>query len=170
MRRILGYNQFGHQVTFSPEPERRSRDRIPSNPETPYTYTSQLMSNQFVSISAFLAGRSSNITCVRPDDIWASCGPIYGLGLPLIINVVILAYKLLSNWWIARTGAAERSNGFILPPLMCHTELKKRANDLSCFGKDGQGGILAHNFQMQRDGLLWGCPWRPTLKQVRYWL
>ena len=169
MRRPLGYNRYGNKVTFSREPESWLRGRGSSTTATPYTHIRQFVSNSVVSTSAFLAGCSSGMTCIRSDGTWGSCKPIYGLGLPLIINVLILARKLVSYWWSARR-AKERSNKYIRPPRMCRMELKRRANYVSCFGEDGQGGLLALASQMQNDGLLLGCPLRLTTKQVKYWL
>ena len=170
MRRSLGYSRYGYKVTFSWEPESWLIGSGSSTTATPYTHIRQFVSNLFVSTSAFLAGCSSSMSCIRSDGTWGSCEPLYGLGLPFIINVLILAHKLVSYWWSTRRRAKGRSNGLILPPRMCRRELERRAKYLSCFGEHGQGGMLAHASQMQKDGLLWGCPWRPTMKQVRLWL
>ena len=170
MRHSLGYSRYGYKVTFSWEPESWLRGRGSSTTATSYTHIRQFLSNFIVSASAFLAGRSSSMNCIRSDGTWGICEPMYGLGLPFVINVLILAHKLVSYWWSARRGAKERSNEFTRPPRMCRRELKRRANYLSCFGEQGRGRILVHASQMQKDELLWGCPWRPAMKQMKYWL
>lgn len=169
MRPTLGYNRYGFEVDFSWEPESRFRNRVFSTTVTPYTHFLRFMLNLAVSALTFIAWRSSNITCADSDDIWASCGPIYGLGIPLIVNVLILVHRTMSGWWTARR-AKDWSNKFILPPHMCRTVLRNRVNVLSYLEEHGRGEVLVHNHQMQNGGLLWGCPWRPTLKQVNYWL
>ena len=168
MRRVLGHSRYGYEVSFNLEFESWFRDKNSPAAATAYPHVRQFMLNSSVSILSFLAGRSSNITCLHVDGTRGLCRPIYGLGLLFIISLLILVHKLVSDWWIARK---ERSNGFILPPRMCHRELKKRADDISCFGEHGRGGVLAHDCSlMQNHGLLQGCPWGLTIKDVENWL
>ena len=167
MRRVLGHSRYGYKVSFNLESESWFREKNSPTAATAYPHIRQFMLNSIVSTSAFLAGRSSNITCLHVDGTRGLCRPIYGLGLPLIISLLILAHKLVSDWWIARK---ERPKEFILPPRMCHRELKKRADNLSCFGKHGRGGMLARDSQMQNHGLLRGCPWELSIEDVDDWL
>ena len=169
MRPTLGYDRYGYQVTFRSTPESRFRDRIFPTVETPCTHVRQ---NLIISTIVFIAGHSSNITC---PHLGGTCEPSYKLGMLFILSAPILARKLgdklESGWWNARRGAEERRNIFILAPRMCRRELKKRVNGgFPPFGEHGWGGILSHNPQMQKGGLLWGCPWKPTLDQVKSWI
>lgn len=112
MRLILGYNRYGEEVKFSWEPDARFRYRYEGfspTKATPYDHVVQFMVNMTVFTFSFLAGRSSGITCLGSGDIWASCGPIYGLGIPLIISVLIFVHAVTSDWWTARRAKRHRS-------------------------------------------------------------
>ena len=110
MRLILGYNRYGKEVKFSWEPDARFRyEGLLYTTATPYSHFVQFMVNMTVFTFSFLAGRSSGITCPGSGDIWASCGPIYGLGIPLIMNVLIFMHAVTSDWWTARRAKRHRS-------------------------------------------------------------
>lgn len=164
IRCSLGYSRYGARVRFSSEPESWLRGRGSSTIDHPYAYIRRSVLNLIVSTSAFLAGRSSSMTCIRLDGIWGSREPIHGLGLPLFTNVLILAHELVSYW--ERRGAKKRSHEFIRPPRMCNRVLKERVIYLSNFGEER----LLAKMQKLEDELLWGCPWRPSVEQLRYWL
>ena len=168
IRPILGYCRYGDQVTFSPEPERWFRDQIFTTVETRDTYILQFLSNLIISSLAFLAACASNMAFPDSDYLWAAGGPIGGLVLPFTINVLIPAYIITPRCWTARR-AKSRSNKFILAPHMCQRELNKRVDGFPSVEERGWRGVLEHDHQMQEGGLLWGCPWKPTLDQVNDW-
>ena len=170
IRRVLGHSRDGYKVSFTLEPESWFRDKDFLTAATPYPHIRQFVLELIVSTSSFLAGLSSNMTCLHLDGTWGSCEPIYGLGIPIVIEILGLAHNVLSDWWITGRQAKERSNEFILPPLMCRRELQERVDNLSCFGEHDLGRILADDSLMQNHGLLRGCPWRPTMKEVEIWL
>jgi hypothetical protein len=169
MSRILGYDRYGNEVVFSSEPENWFRNSTASTTATPYVHIRQHMLDLLTTTFAFLVGRSSKITCAHSDKIWAPCGPIVRLGLPFILNLLDLAYDLAACW-IRRRGAKRPSNETTIAPRMCKRELKKRVYEvLHSTGQDWKP-LMAHDRQMRKGGLLWGCPWEPTLMQTQFWL
>lgn len=117
----------------------------------------------------FIADRSSNTTCISPELFWAQCGPIMRLGVPVGSPIVVFIITVVVEWWSARKGTKE-GNEMGWAPRMCQRELQRKADRLSRLHHRDWSAVWMHEYQMQKGRLLWGCPWKPNLRQIEAWM
>jgi len=166
--RILGYDRYDYAITLNFDLENRFRINLLAKPITTMTRLQTLGLESTAAFITFIADRSSNITCASPEKLWAQCGPIMRLGVPVGSTILALIMVIAVEWWSMRK-AAKRENEAGWAPLVCQRELRRRANQLRTLQQRDWKDVWVYEYQMQKGRLLWGCPSRPNLRQMEAW-
>lgn len=116
----------------------------------------------------FIADRSSNITCPSRDKLWANCGPFMRLVVPVGTPLLTLVAGVTLEWWSTRK-AEKGGNETGWAPRMCQRGLQRKVRQLQAIRKLDWREVWVYEYQMQEGHLLWGCPWKPNLRQMEAW-
>lgn len=140
-----------------------------AKPITNMTRLQNLGLNLMAVCMTYIAERSSKITCAKPDKIWAQCGPFMRLGLPLSYPILGFIVNVTFEWWSTRR-VTKRGNEIGWAPRMCQRGLQIKANQLRRLHAQDWREVWMDEYQMQEGRLLWGCPWKPSSRQMEAWM
>jgi hypothetical protein len=142
---------------------------FPSKPATTTTRLRALGLDSTAAFITFIADRSSNITCASPEKFWAQCGPFMRLVFPVGSPLLAFMVSVTLEWWSTR-NVTKGGNEMGWAPRMCQRGLQRKANRLWRLQHRDWREVWMYEYQMQEGRLLWGCPWKPNLRQMEAWM